>query len=131
MDLSPAFRAQESSSPSPGPFARCTWEALGFWEPRRAVFNLLLVVVLAGWIVGTWPHFRPAMTPYGAFQLAILALLANFFYSAAYLLEPLFALAAPAPRPLLRGALWVFGTALAILLENFWIADEIYPFVGR
>ena len=25
--------------------------------------------------------------------------------------------------------LWVVGTLLAILFENYWIADEIYPFV--
>jgi len=28
-----------------------------------------------------------------------------------------------------RWAIWVVGTLLAILFENYWIADEIYPFV--
>jgi hypothetical protein len=28
-----------------------------------------------------------------------------------------------------RSVLWVIGTLFAILLANYWIADEIYPFV--
>jgi hypothetical protein len=25
---------------------------------------------------------------------------------------------------------WLAGTPFAVLLENYWIADEIYPYVG-
>jgi hypothetical protein len=28
-----------------------------------------------------------------------------------------------------RWGLWVIGTLFAIVFENYWIADEIYPFV--
>jgi hypothetical protein len=29
----------------------------------------------------------------------------------------------------LRWALWLAGMLLAILLANYWISDEIYPFI--
>jgi hypothetical protein len=105
--------------------------ALRFWEPRRLVYNLVLAGFVLAWLLGTWPHFRPVMTPIGALQLAVLALAANVCYCAAYLaemiLQPVVAFGTNSVR--WRSVLWVLGTVLAILLENYWIADEIYPFV--
>ena len=37
-------------------------DAMGYWERRRIIYNFLLVAVGLIWIVGTWPHFRPAFT---------------------------------------------------------------------
>ncbi|HXZ28817.1 MAG TPA: hypothetical protein VEG08_12565 [Terriglobales bacterium] len=105
-------------------------DALRFWEPRRVSYNLLLGVVVAGWVVLTWPHFRPLFTPIALGQLAVFALIFNVCYCAAYLAELLFQ-----DPPLQagwrrwRGLLWVAGTVLAIVFQNYWIADEIYPFV--
>lgn len=114
------------SGPLRGPFA----EAIRYWEPRRIVYNLALAAVLLAWIVLTWPHFRPALTLSSLLLLAILALLANACYCAAYLVD------LPMQRSSLgaiwirkRWGLWLLGTLLAILLANYWIADEIYPFV--
>jgi hypothetical protein len=54
------------------------------------------------------------------------ALLANVCYCAAYLVDvPL--LSRYGLR--LRWPLWVAGTLLAALIECYWIADEIYPYV--
>jgi threonine/homoserine/homoserine lactone efflux protein len=97
-------------------------EAIRFWEPRRILYNLLLVAV-------TLPHFRPAFQLPAIFALAILALLANICYCAAYLVEA--AMLGATFRNIWknrqRWALWVVGTLFAILLANYWIADEIYP----
>ena len=104
--------------------------AAQFWEPRRYVYNLCLAAVLAGWFAVTWPHFRPALTPYHLLQFAVLGFLANVCYSACYLADlavRLFERSATGPG--LRSAVWIAGTVLAILFENYWIADEIYPFV--
>jgi hypothetical protein len=103
-------------------------DAIGFWEPRRVVYNLVLVVTALLWLVATWPHFRVAMTWHSLLLLAILALLANVCYGAAYLVD------IPMQRSALitvhrRWMLWVMGTLFAIVAENYWIADEIYPFV--
>ena len=103
-------------------------EAIRFWEPRRVVYNFVLVVIAFLWLVATWPHFRVAMTLHSLVLLSALALLANVCYCAAYLVD------IPMRRAALstvhrRWVLWVMGTLFAIVAENYWIADEIYPFV--
>ena len=121
--------ALASERPSPG---KGLMEAARFWEPRRVVYNLLLFGVVMIWLVKTWPHFRPAMTLESLGIMAVLALLANACYCAAYLAEILIQNATSSVvwnRQ--RWAIWVVGTLLAILFENYWIADEIYPFVQR
>ncbi|MHB8503327.1 MAG: hypothetical protein ACYDHE_20585, partial [Candidatus Acidiferrales bacterium] len=76
------------------------------------------------------PHFRPALTLTSLLLLAVLALIANACYCAAYLVD------IPFQHSSLRSIwkrrrwiLWLAGTLFALLLANYWIADEIYPFV--
>ena len=114
------------SSPLRGSFT----DAIRFWEPRRLVYNFVLVAVVIVWLVATWPHFRVALTLSSLLLLAILALLANVCYCAAYVVD------IPMQRSSLgtawrhrRWGLWLTGTLFAFVLANYWIADEIYPFV--
>jgi hypothetical protein len=104
-------------------------EAIRFWEPRRILYNLLLLAVTLLWVAFTWPHFQPAFQLPAILALGILALLANICYCAAYLVEA--AMLGATFRNIWknrqRWALWVVGTLFAILLANYWIADEIYP----
>jgi hypothetical protein len=116
-------------SPS-DPFRRFLADAMQFWEPRRPAYNFVLAAVVVVWLVATWPHFRVALTPHSLLLLAILALLANVCYCAAYLVD------IPMQRSSLstvwrrrRWGLWLVGTLFAIVLANYWIVDEIYPFV--
>jgi hypothetical protein len=116
-------------SPS-GPFRGFLADAMHFWEPRRLVYNFVLAAVAVVWVVATWPHFRAALTLQSLLLLAVLALLANVCYCAAYLVD------IPMQRSSLstvwrrqRWGLWLAGTLFAIVLANYWIADEIYPFV--
>ena len=102
--------------------------ALRFWEPRRIVYNLVLFLVFAVWVLLTWPHFRPAFHWFPLFQLSVLALLANFCYSAAYVAD--IVIQESNLGTAWRSALWIAGTVLAIIFENYWIADEIYDFVS-
>jgi len=103
--------------------------ALAFWERGRILYNAILTAVVLLWVARTWPHFRPALT-LGAF--VVLGLLANLCYCAAYVAEFFV-------QPFISGAslrrfrqvLWVLGMLFAILLENYWIADEIYDFVAQ
>ncbi|HKW31512.1 MAG TPA: hypothetical protein VJN92_00800 [Candidatus Acidoferrum sp.] len=133
----------ETGNPAPSPEVRksgvtserpSSWkglmEAARFWEPRRLLYNLLLFAVVVSWVVKSWPHFRPAMTLESLGIMTVLALLANACYCAAYLAEILIQNATSSTvwnRQ--RWAVWVVGTLFAILFENYWIADEIYPFV--
>ena len=103
-------------------------EAAQYWERRRLVYNAFLFAIFAGWVVFTWPHFRPMFAPLPVFQLSVLALLANVCYSAAYLID--FAFQGSATKAIWRSGLWIAGTVFAIILENYWIADEIYPYVS-
>jgi hypothetical protein len=116
-------------SPS-GPFRAFLVDAIRFWEPRRLVYNPILAVVVVVWIVASWPHFRPALTLHSLLLLGILALLANACYCAAYLVDiAMQCLSLGDALRRQRWGLWLIGTLFAIVFENYWIADEIYPFV--
>lgn len=107
-------------------------EAGRFWEPRRLLYNLLLFGVVVIWVVKSWPHFRPAMTLESLGIMTVLALLANVCYCAGYLAEILIRnLTSSTAWNRQRWAVWIVGTLLAMLFENYWIADEIYPFVNH
>jgi hypothetical protein len=114
----------------PGAFRELIANAIGFWELRRLIYNFVLFAVVVAWVAGTWPHFRPMFEVHSLLLLAILALLANACYCAAYLVDiPLQCSALGAAWRRRRWTLWLAGTLFAILLANYWIVDEIYPFV--
>jgi hypothetical protein len=105
-------------------------DAIRYWESRRIGYNLALFAAASSWVLATWPHFRPAFALGTIAPLTVLAALANVCYCAAYAVEALAqgsGLGAPWRR--WRWSLWVAGTLLALLFENYWIADEIYPYV--
>jgi len=103
-------------------------EAARFWERGRILYNAILITIVLLWLVFTWPHFRPSLTLGSLEAFVVLAFLANLCYSATYLAEIVIQLLAPGPsRRRARIALLALGTLLAIVLENYWIADEIYP----
>jgi hypothetical protein len=112
------------------PFGETLSSAARYWEPRRVLYNLILTAIVALWVVASWPHFRPALTWSSLAPMAVLALVANICYTAAYLVDLPLQLSPFRSSWLSRRlALWLAGTLFAILLENYWIADEIYPFV--
>lgn len=103
-------------------------DAAGFWERGRILYNAILVFVVLLWIVFSWPHFRPALTLSALGIMSVLAVLANLCYSTAYLADIAMNRLAPEKyRRRFRSALWILGMLFALLLENYWIADEIYP----
>ncbi len=118
--------------------ARCTqaskrepWsDAIRYWERRRVFYNLVLVTIVLAWVIITWPHFSESLTLQSLLFLVIFASMANLFYSAAYLVDiPLQHSPFKTVWPRWRLGLWLIGTLFAILFTNYWIADEIYPYV--
>ena len=92
------------------------------------LYNLTLTAAALLWLAATWPHFRPAFTLTSLLPLTVLALLANACYCAAYLVDiPLQLSTLVATWKRGRWILWLVGTLFALLLANYWIADEIYP----
>jgi hypothetical protein len=117
-----------SPSGAPNPMRARLLTALRYWEPRRIGYNAVLSAVAITWIIATWPHFRPAFTLNSLPPLIVLALLANACYCAAYFVDlPLQMSVFAARWQRSRWGLWLLGTALAVLLEWYWIGDEIYP----
>jgi len=102
-------------------------ESARFWEPRRLWYNATLSIVVLLWLVFTWPHFRPALTLEALGKMLVLALLANVCYCAAYPVDWLVQTASSSRTRRFRWAIWALGMLLALLIENYWIADEIYP----
>jgi len=119
-------------------FRRSVADALRYWEVRRILYNAVLTGVAVSWVVLTWPHFRsvklmgipPGDTHPAFLILIILAFLANVCYTAAYLVDIPLQLTFTTWRKY-RWALLLTGTLFAVLIENYWIADEIYPFAPR
>lgn len=105
-------------------------DAMRFWEPGRAIYNCVLSAVSILWFATAWSHFRPAFTLSSLLRLALLALLANICYCAAYLVDiPMQYSAVAAIWSRRRRGLWLMGTLLAVVVASYWINDEIYPFV--
>lgn len=103
-------------------------DAVHFWERGRVWYNAILCAIVLLWIIFTWPHFRPALNWVALGKMIVLGLLANVCYCAAYGVE-LFLQAGllPAFRRRTRYAVWAVGMLIAVILTNYWIADEIYP----
>ena len=116
------------SNPQPSSLRELLSASARFWEPRRILYNLILFAVCLIWFVASWPHFRPALHLATLLPMFVLALFANLCYSAAYLVDiPLLESKLRTAWLSRRWILWLAGTLFAILLANYWIADEIYP----
>lgn len=125
-----SLQTKPETAPTPSPLRQSISDALRFWERCRLLYNLILTAVVLLWVFLTWPHFRPALTLPSLLMFTVLAVLANLCYCAAYFVDLLLQLSDF--RDLWRRRrwiLWVVGMILALLFENYWIADEIYPFV--
>lgn len=131
MTHSDSIGSQGPDDPSPGSIGNVIRNAARYWERGRIGYNLVLTLVTVGWIVMTWPHFRPALTVPAGLRLLVLAALANVCYCTAYPVD--IALQHSAPRrawKYWRLALWCAGVLIAALITCYWIADEIYPDVS-
>ena len=73
-------------SPSFGaPLRDAVSDALAYWEPRRILYNAVLVAVVLVYFAINWPYSRGVISLEGGLFAFILAVLANVCYCAAYL----------------------------------------------
>lgn len=128
--MNPTGPSSPQLDPASSTFRSLLLSSLHFWEPRRILYNFILLLVVVLWVTLSWPHFLPAITLSTLLPLSVLALVANVCYCAAYLVDLPVQFAAMTPRlNRFRWVLWSLGMLIAILLASYWIADEIYPFV--
>jgi hypothetical protein len=131
MDNRYPLQTSDGNTRPSSPLRNTLSGAFRFWEPRRILYNFVLTGIALIWIVWTWPHFQEALTLQHLLILFVLATSANICYCAAYLAE--IPMQQAIPQSALRRwrwALWIAGMALAVLITNYWIADEIYPYVN-
>ena len=116
---------------APPPFGEVFTDALRYWEPRRIGYNAVLALVVLGWVVFTWPHFRSAFTWNSLLALFVLAVLANVCYCAAYFVDvPVQYSSYRTSWRRRRWLLWLIGVIFAAVIAFYWLADEIYPAVA-
>jgi|HubBroStandDraft_3_1064219.scaffolds.fasta_scaffold41403_2 hypothetical protein len=128
MDATPPAPSPSLTNSPSGPLRPLFLDAIRFWEFRRLFYNLALAAASIAWLLATWPHFRPAFTLNSLLLLSVLALIANACYCAAYLVDiPMQLSAFSITWKRDRWVFWLVGTLFALLLTNYWIADEIYP----
>ena len=130
MNETDSMQTTRGGMGSRGSLGEIVSDAVRYWEPRRLMYNTVLVGVVLTWLGATWPHFQPALHLGALLPLTVLAGLANFCYCAAYLADlPIQYSPFRMAWRRWRWSLWVAGALLAIAISNYWIADEIYPYV--
>lgn len=100
---------------SPGTLGQQLRSALRYWEPRRVMYNLILVGVVVVWLAVTRPPLGSADILPSLKALLLGALLANACYSTAYIAD-----IAGQRSPFReswqhsRWALWLLGAFVAV-----------------
>jgi len=96
-------------------------DAMRYWEPRRAIYNLALFGVVCVHFVVGWPASRAYLARDPLFVFFILAVLANIAYCAAYVVDLFVQFSG------LRGAwglrrwiLLLVGTAFGAVVAHFF-----------
>lgn len=95
-------------------------EAIGYWEPRRVIYNLVLAAVVVAYFVAGYPASKQTLTTDSILVLFLLAVVANVAYCAAYLVD-IFAQMSGF-RELWRSARWILlavGLTFAAILTRF------------
>jgi hypothetical protein len=131
MDKSQLTQSQDTNGSHSGLETREPLSnAIRYWERGRIIYNLVLVTIVLAWVVITWPHFSEAPRLQALLFLVIFAAMANLTYTAVYMVDiPMQLTPFKAAWRRWRLGLWLIGTLFAILFTNYWIADEIYPYV--
>ncbi len=96
-------------------------DAIRWWEPRRAVYNLALLFLVTVYFIRGYPHTRAVLEVNSLLLLFGLAVMANVAYCAAYFVD-LFAQLGGYREALVRVRFLLFavGTAFALVLTHFW-----------
>jgi hypothetical protein len=103
-------------------------DAIRFWEPWRAVYNLVLAVIVIIYFVVSYPSSRQALTLDFCLFLFLLAVIANVAYCAAYLVD-IFAQASGFREVWrrYRKLLLAIGTIFAAIITRFFVMGMFHP----
>jgi hypothetical protein len=96
-------------------------EAIRWWEPRRAIYIIVLAVIVVFYFVNGLPASKQVLTADSMLVLFLLAVVANVAYCAAYLVDIFVQMSSF--RELWRRARWILfvvGLAFAAVLTRFF-----------
>jgi hypothetical protein len=104
-------------------FRAALTDAIRYWEPRRLVYNLVLIAITALGFVEHWPQSLRSLSFDLAQGLFLLAVLANVAYCAAYVADIPAQLSGFRDNWLrLRWLLLVVGLIFAAIIARFFSA---------
>jgi hypothetical protein len=94
--------------------------AIGFWEPRRVIYNAALATIVIAYFVAGYPASKAVLSIDFALGVFLLAVVANVAYCAAYLVD-VFVQASGFRDVWLRfrWVLFAIGTAFAAVITRF------------
>jgi hypothetical protein len=96
-------------------------DAIGYWEPRRLIYNGVMLVVVAAVYYSKLPASRDSLNVNTLQGLFVLAVLANIAYCAAHAVDVVAQLSAFRERWLrMRWMLLLLGVVFAAVLANFF-----------
>lgn len=108
-------------------FFEMVTSAIGFWEPLRVVYNLVLAAIVISFIVAHWPNAKEYIDWRQVPRLIVLAVLANVCYCAAYLVDLFVQQSGFCSIWLrIRWVLFVIGTLFAAALTTLIMADLVF-----
>ena len=103
-------------------------DAIGFWEPRRVLYNVALAAIVIGYFVAGYPGSKSVLSIDFALGLFLLAVAANVAYCAAYLADVF--VQASGFRDVWKRARWVLfliGTLFAAIITRFIAMGMFHP----
>jgi len=102
-------------------------DALRYWEPRRAIFNGVLALVVGVHVAGNWPSSGARIVDF-SLLLFFMAVLANVLYCIAYVAD-LFVQFAGLARAWrwFRPALLTIGTTFAATIAHWIVGVLLAP----
>jgi hypothetical protein len=104
-------------------------DAMRYWEPRRIVYNVVLLIVVTIHALMSWRESRLSFTVDTALALFLLWVLANVAYCAAYLVDVPVQFSGFRPLWLkVRIVLFGVGVAFAAVLAHY-LADGMFDAV--
>jgi hypothetical protein len=96
-------------------------DAIRYWEPRRILYNVALLIVVIAVYFTSRPESRGVLGADGVQVLFVLAVLANVAYCAAYVVDVVAQLSSFRAAWLrLRWILLLVGVTFAAILANFF-----------
>jgi len=100
-------------------------DALKYWEPRRILYNAVLLLVVLGHVIAEWPASKIALSGNLLLGFFILAVVANICYCAVYGVD-LFVQASGlgAALAMSRMVVLIVGTTFAAVITHFVVSGS-------